>query len=536
MLPLRWIRSVRAWAKKRPEAAVVTSLALALAFVVVVLPLSLAEYPPLVDLPFHAAQTSIIRHYLDPSWHFREQFTLHPLEVPYLSMYGIGAVASLALPIGVAAKVMAVSMLFLPPVGLAVLFWGMRKSPWLGLFGLSLTWCTLTQWGFLSFMGALGLFAMSLGLALRVVDRPSPLARLALAVALVAVFFTHVYRAPFAIAGTLLAGAAVYPATRRFRPLLISILPALGVFMVWLAVRPASLAEHFTGPALDLGRLAEVRRHLFGSFTPPEPLPQSALGAYEARLAWTMLATLGVAFAVSIASGSVGRRPDERSERDRLWSRGVTALPLVIAAVLTILYLTLPMKIGSWWYVYPREAVGALLFLLAAMPDLPAMRGRRWSVLALAAVASVPMAGFVARQYARFDAQTRDFAAIVAEIPKAPKLFYLIYQLRGTDRRISPYLHLPAWVQAEKGGALDFHFAAWNLFPVRYRESGDWVPPPLPDHFEWEPQRFRVTEHGAWFDTFLVRHTIDPGVLFVADPSIQLVARRGTWWLYRRTD
>jgi len=31
-----------------------------------------------------------------------------------------------------------------------------------------------------------------------------------------------------------------------------------------------------------------------------------------------------------------------------------------------------------------------------------------------------------------------------------------------------------------------------------------------------------------------VRHRMDPQELFAPDPTIHLVAREGTWWLYRR--
>ena len=68
---------------------------------------------------------------------------------------------------------------------------------------------------------------------------------------------------------------------------------------------------------------------------------------------------------------------------------------------------------------------------------------------------------------------------------------------------------------------------------MRYRKGGV-VPPRVPDQWEFTPQYFRVKKQGAWFNTFLVRHRIDPHQLFDPDPSIHLVAQRGTWWLYRR--
>jgi hypothetical protein len=145
------------------------------------------------------------------------------------------------------------------------------------------------------------------------------------------------------------------------------------------------------------------------------------------------------------------------------------------------------------------------------------------------------MATFVSQRFREFDRATMDFRDVVQAMPQAPRLLYLIYDLRGSQKRASPFLHLPAWIQAEKGGALAFHFARWNFYPIRYRELSASVPPPFEERFEWTPQNFDVFKHGPWFDTFLVRHYIDPHGLFDRDPTIVRVAHLGTWWIYRRT-
>src|SRR5215468_8529456 len=171
---------VRQWAlalaqriRLRKDQTAVALVAVALAVYVVVYPFFVTTYPPITDLPFHAAETSILRHYLDPTWHFREQFSLHPFDAPYVSMYVIGLFFSLFMPMAAATKAMAIVMLGLMPVGLAVMFHGMKKSPLWGLLGLELVWCTLTHWGFLNFMGAIGLFAMVVGFTLMCLDHPT---------------------------------------------------------------------------------------------------------------------------------------------------------------------------------------------------------------------------------------------------------------------------------------------------------------------------------------------------------------------------
>ncbi len=521
-------------ATRETQLALLLAVTLAAGAYVIVYPFTLVRYPPITDLPFHASEMSILRHYFDPKFHFREQFSLHPLEVPYLSMYVIGALFALVVPISVATKLMAIAMLALVPVGLAVLFYGMKKSPLWGLTGLGFIWCTVTQWGFLNFMGATGLFAMSIGFALLVADEPTKLRRLGLSLSLVAIFFTHVYRLPFALVGVLVAGALVYPATRRFAPIVETLWPALALFVIWLLVRPRALGIGIHEFGFHPERVSEILEHLFGAYLPVNGAPPTPEGILERTLGERVLGMQAFAVCAATLLFFVDGRAKNRSRRERLWAIGVTVLPVLFAGGLFLAYLTLPFESGLWFYIYPREMVASVMFLVAVAPDLPRSFVGRGAFALFLAAAAVPMSRFVSARFLEFEAATADFREIVAEVPAAPKLFYLMYWLGDSAKRVSPFLHLPAWIQAEKGGALDFHFVQWRHSPIRYRVGSPDVPPPLPQRFEWTPQYFDVLQQGYWFDTFLVRHRIDPHELFDADPAIHLVSHHGSWWLYRR--
>jgi len=507
--------------------------AVAVAAYVVVFPFTQTRYPPLTDLPFHAAQASILRHYFDPRFHFQEQFTVHPLEVPYVSMYALGALFALVMPITTAVKLMAISMLALVPAGLAVLLHGMKKSPLWAISALGLTWCTITQWGFLSYMGATGLLAMSSGLGLLVVDRPTLTRKILLGISLVAIFFTHVYRFPFAVAGVLLSAWLVFPVTGRFSVLIRPLVPGALLFVLWLSIRPAALSPPVEKLGIHPERFGYVLEHLFGAYLPQEGFPATREGSTERVIAIYLLVLIVLAAAACVALYLARARAEPHRE-SATWEQRVGVFALLYAAGLFALYLTLPLAVGQWFFVYPREIVGVALFLLAAVPDLPSARMARIGIVAAAIAAVVPMASFVARRFREFDDNTADFRDILRATPPAPRLLYLIYTFAGSNKRASPFLHLPAWIQAEKGGALAFHFAQWGFYPVRYRPLSPNVPPPFAEGFEWNPQYFDVMRHGTWFDTFLVRHEIEPHELFDRDPTIHRVAHSGTWWLYRR--
>jgi len=519
-----WARGLSQRVRHRKGEALVAAIAVSLAAYVVIYPFLVTAYPPITDLPFHAAETSILRHYFDPAWHFREQFSLHPFDAPYVSMYVIGVLFALVMPIAAATKAMSIVMLGLMPAGLAVMFHGMKKSPLWGLLGLELVWCSLTHWGFLNFMGAIGLFAMVVGFTLLALDHPTRGRLVGLTVSLLAVFFTHVYRFPFALAAVVGTTLVMYPATRRVRPVLLPLGISFGVFGVWRVLRRATLDSNIGPLEIHWERKYEAASHLFGSFIGPGEL------VLATQMMWATVALLAVSTFIFVVQGRTRRR----GARQWWWGIGVTVIPLCIALVFLGCYLVLPMNIGVWWFVYPREIVAAAFVAVGVFPDMPRQWWLKLPLVAALGFAVGPLALYVANQWHDFDAATADFRAIEPSVPPSPKLMYLVFDHSGSTRTTTPFIHLPAWIQAKKGGWLSWHFVSWDLHPIRYREPSPDVPPPRPTRWEWTPELFDLKRDGPWFDTFLVRMRSAPTQLFSGDPSIQLVDHQGTWWLYRR--
>lgn len=519
----------------RRTQSLVALCALAVTLYAVCYPLVVTRYLPLTDFPFHAAQTSILRHYYDPSFHFHEQYTLHPIEVPYISMYVLGAVFALLLPITTASKLMAALMLGLLPAGLAVLFWGMKKTPLWGLLGVLFVWSNLTYWGFLNYQGAIGLYAMSIGLALRALDKPSRKRSIALALCITAVYLTHVFRLPFTLLSVAGTALVMYPATKRIRPVLGPLLWGSALLGLYALVRPKDDTVGKLDFNLHRERLSEVQQHLWTDYV-------GLAAKEEAARVDGVLAAAVVALIVAAVLFWWQGRLKHRSAEERWWGFGVTLLPLLFAGGYLLSYLMLPMRIGVWWYVYPRELTACGFILLGVIPDMP----RQWWYRLAFVVGLGLFVGrfglFVAEQFHAFDRSTEDFQHVVEHIPEAPRLLYLVFDHSGSSKRNTPYIHLPAWVQAEKGGWLSFHMVGFNHSPIRYRTDTDpaeydgrgVIPPAVPDRWEWTPQRFRLQTHGPFFDWFLVRQRSDPARLFASDPSLRLVAHEGTWWLFQR--
>jgi hypothetical protein len=319
----------------------------------------------------------------------------------------------------------------------------------------------------------------------------------------------------------------MYPATKRWRPIVAPLVPAVLLMALWLAIRPKELVADLGPVEIHAERLDDLVGLLGGAFfDPAERIAQWTFARFAAAVA-----VLSIGFAAASASTGTPRR------QTMAWDVGVTLIPIACAAVFLGLYLVLPMQLGAWWYVYPREATATALMLLGAFPDLPRPFWLRAPLVVVLGVGASSIASVVITNYARFDPAARDFDAIVEQIPQAPKLCYLIFDEGGSTRTSPPFMHMPAYVQADKGGWLSFHFAVWGASSVAYRprdEPGAVVPPPVPPRWEWTPQVFDVRENGPFFDWFLVRQGSSPDAIFAADRSIVRVDHKGKWWLYRR--
>lgn len=505
--------------------AIALALAAALASLyVVVYPFTVAYYPPLTDMPFHGAAMSIIRHYSDPAYHFQEQFSLHFLEVPYFMMAGLGALLAYVLPIALAAKIAGIIFLLLVPVGLAVLFHGMKKSPLLGVLGLPFVWNTLTHWGFIGFMGALGLFAMAVGFTLLILDRPTRGRQAGLAISLLLLFGTHVFRFPFALAAVVGAALVMYPATRRVRPLLLPMAPAVVALVAWLLVRPKELAVQGMDWKIHWERLREARGFFFGALS----------GAEEMRLAEQSAKIALSAAAVCLLGFFFEPERVNRAKHEIRWAAGVIAVIVCTAIVFVYMYLTLPMQMGIWWYVYPREILAALFIAVALIPDLPKTGWVRAPIVGAVAYGAIAQASLVADRFAVVASDNADLRRVIEQIPTAPKLGYMVWDRDAPGLLAHPYIHMPAWVQAERGGSLSFHFIGWNAWPIRYRYGSPAVPPTTPNRFEWTPERFDLRTRGEFFDWFLVRRAAGPDPRFRELPALRLVDHVGAYWLYHR--
>ncbi|MGH7437588.1 MAG: hypothetical protein ACRENE_18070, partial [Polyangiaceae bacterium] len=454
---------------------------------------------------------------------FQDQFELQPLRSPVLTYYVLGALLACVVPIASAMKIATAAMLSLLPIGLAVYCRGLKKDPSMGVAAACVAWGTLAHWGFISFLGAVGLTLMGLGITLMTVERPTRGRIVALGLVTLAVFLTHPSRLPPYLIAVGLTTAAMFPVHRCLRPVAIAVAPAVVLFAAWWLARPATETGAVT-LQFDPGRASLMGQWLLHSFRGPAEAP-------------VLDEVVGLVLGVGVYSGLVRLFHARRRRLPRLSRRALHASAAALAVSLTFLglYFVLPLRIAAWSLVYPREITVAALCALAALPGLPRSPWLRAPALCALLVAVMAPTRLVTEKHAAFDRWTRGFDDLVAEMPLAPKLGYLLLDRTGPEGDTLPLLHFPAWVQAERGGWLSYHFASNEAAPIRFRRTPPMdVPPATPEGFEWHPEMFDLSTRGKYFDWILVRAPSSPAARLAEDPSLELVDRRGWWWLYHR--
>jgi hypothetical protein len=520
----RTLSRLRRRYRARPIDSLLEWSAVGLTAWMLITPFTVVTYPPITDLPMHAAVTSAFRHWFDPAFHFRDQFVFQPQRVPVLTEYILGAVFALFMPIGPAVKLAAIALLATLPIGLAVYCRGLKKSPLLGITAAGFAWGPLTHWGFFSFIGALGLTLLGVGVALQVAERPTRGRVLGLGVTSALLLFTHVSRFPFYCIAVTIAVGSTLVVLRHARAVAVAIAPSLALFAAWWLTRPASLSGAFE-PAWHPERVHRLVSDLSRSF-------QGSVEYDNFRL-WVAILAAVALYSIVVRLVVQGRAKRPLRPRVRGMRRVVGAL--AIAAMFFFLYFWMPMDIGAWSYVFPREATAAALCALALMPDLPKSPWLRTPALLVLLLGAGTASQFATQRYAQFERDTADFRQLAAQLPQAPKLGYWVQDPGETEAIFRPLLHLPAWVQAEKGGWLSFHFVEFGALPIALRtDPGADLAPEAPENFEWHPAWFDVATRGKFFDWFLVRSPSSPDARMAVDPTLHRVGSRGSWWLYRR--
>lgn len=460
----------------------------------------------MTDLPQHEAIVSIMRHLHDPTYGFQKYYAWALERTLYWFPYVLAVALAWVFPINFAVHVTVFIAVLAYPVGLLMMLRALRRPPWLALLAVPILYHRGFFWGFVHFGLGVGLAFMALGLLM------SPWSRyrgpqVGAICLLIAV--THVYG--LLIIGTYAVGWLIAGDRKPLVRGLVWVAPAALTLVLWGV---------FAAQAPGYGPTEWVDFN-----TRLEQLPHQVLGGYVDDTEVYVLS----GWLLLIVALSFGSLPITWGRLKRLSVHSRAAYLFVIAN--GVAYFTLPMATPTAKFIHFRHAVLAAM-MLPLIIDLPLKPWlRQWGVTATAALAAY--AGANAWQHLRaFNAEARDFDQILEWIPQRSHIAQLTYDSKGKLLRSHAYLHFGAYAQAEKGGviAVSFPILFWNI-PLKGRPDSGM--PSTPKNMEWAPSRFSERRLGPFYDTLLVRETIEHSRRFHSYAGHHLQLSAGQWQIYR---
>jgi len=418
--------------------------ALLVAFVatLLLLPLWIDRYPPLLDYPDHLARSFIIFHLDDPAYRFRIFYSTQWGPYPYLGMDVLLIGLQHLLSAEVAGRVLLSVCVLLVPIGG---WWFLRQANpshnALAVWILLLSYNPFFLEGFVNFQLALGLCFLTLGFWLRCLEKTT-IARWATVLALVTcTYLTHLYA--FGICAFVMLAYSL--ASRvRFRQIAWS----CGFFL------PGALMFFLSGIASYNGQQVRVRSLLHKFFAGRAAL----LHGYSLRLE---LVTFWVIVACMIAAWL--------GNRQFRWNRSW----LIVFFAMAGLYLALPNEIGESWLIDVR-VVPALFIVVLAVAKL----GRRQRSLALVGMLLFGIrTADIVRNFKQQQPALLSMHNAIQMLPRNTRMLPIInVDIVGDDLLHQLYAHFWAYAIIQRGVLAPGLFELPGQTALRINNAEQYVP------------------------------------------------------------
>ncbi len=463
------------------------------------------HFPPQIDLAQHAGQMRFLHDWTQPDFLYRDILELN-LFTPYLPAYLLGALLTFVMSPVTAVKLLwsvgAFGTVY-ASVRIRRRIGGSAEWDWLllpGLFGVTFVW------GLLTFQFAVPFALLAVEYWMVYLDRPGVRRGVVFGLALIGLFFSHA----LVTAWVLLVCGVMVLATPNFSPrdlprAIVRGLPLLAplpVISFWLSV--TGEREQAQG-ATVWGYLPE---RVFSFFSELLGGPFPALAA-------------GVGAAIFLSPFLAGKRFSPSA---------VHRAPLLITVAIL---LAGPFRMFGNAFTYNRffSILGpTLLIAIAAGPMAASGFSRLRHLVPLLSLAWVL---FIASRMVLFSTEQRAFSRVLAEMESDLHVLSVVeYAGSRALGNEGAYLHFPVWYQAERGGLVEFSFAAFYPMLLRFSASQTSY---VPEIFAARPTHLSIAREVKKFDQILARVPLSDSTALTG-LSVVLVKRAGQWRLYEARD
>lgn len=402
------------------------------------LPLWVVRYPPLLDYPDHLARAFILVHLKDPSYRFGNFYSTEWGPYPYLGMdLSLIALQKLMAARAAGRVLLSISVIAVPIAG----WWFLRQAnpghDALALWTLLLSYDPFFLDGFVNFQLGLAICFFALGFWLRYLEKPTLLRFLTALGLATCGYFTHLIA--FGITEFIVLA---YSLARRLN--LRQILWSAGLFLPGVLMFFLSHISSYNGEGTQFRSLPQ-KFFAAGS---------ELLHSYSPRLE---LVTVG-AIVVCIFAARLG---NAEFRWNGVW--------LTVFAATVGLYLALPNEVGDTWLIDVR-VIPPLFVLLLGVARL----GRRQRALALLAVVVFGLRtvdivrGFLSQQSALWNMEQA-----IQMLPRNSRLLPIVnVDVVKDDLLHQFYAHFWAYAIIERGVSAPYLFDLRGQTPLRIKKVG----------------------------------------------------------------
>lgn len=485
------------------------------------LPVLIARYPPMADLPLHEASVGLLRHWNDDTFAPKALYELNLGQSNQLFSLLVLAFSYL-LPITWASKVVVAGSVFGLSLAAGHLARHVGASRWTALLVAPIGFGWLFFWGLIQNIIGLVVLLTFLPAIDRFATRPSWRGAASLCGAMVLFHFAH--QAMMVVACMALVVCSIGAPVRSLKSMVIRGVPC--AFAAALVVFGTLLAWRLAGP-----RLVRSQPVVYYQFSwKLESIPGVLFGGFEPYVRNLMMV---IAIAPVVLLG-VDRARHPAQAETALVTRIHRWRFELIALVLFAVYLAAPASLKSTTLVYHRflpPAWAILAVCIGAETKQPLSLARRAMCLAL------PI-GSLLIAWPTFADSNHIYTGLEGIVDRiAPGSSVMVIKLgREPPHRLWSPSVAAGHIVAMRGGRALYDYTQSPVSPVVQRPEKEWVDSidrldgrPLEVRPAWDLVRFR----------YLALVTSTPGIGQVVEIALRgdarLVTHQGDWFLFEST-
>lgn len=485
-----------------------------LSFLVIIF-LWISDYPPMIDLPQHAAQVSTFISLINQTSSWSEIVEINYL-TPYWIGYGPWIALCLIFDVITAFKILVSSLFVLYVLSIRSVFRKINAPLELSILAIPLFFGFSYQWGFLTFIAAIPIGMLLLNFSTQSIKKQISLKFITIFTTLgFILFLSHILVFVFFCLITFIYRVLSIAREKALVKKSIISLSVSYLFFSLILIGYLKSNDPLSG-LYSYGDNFYIYSSGENRFLELFILPWSGSLVKELNAL--------IFSACMILTPFILRYKLSKDNRKYI--------PFAISIVL---WFSLPHFISNTFFIYQRYSIFIFIFYFMIFEKhdhtgISKSFNKNIFIVALAFLITYnPLVNIWF-----FSKETKSFERLISNLPENKRALSLIFDTYGlTIRNPAVYVHFPLWYQAQKNGFVDFNFAWFNPQIIRFKPS---KAPEVKPSFEWQPQNHVFIEHCDIYDLIILRTTTNdaPPKITLSNCSFSMKANSQTWYAYER--